>query len=172
MIDRFTNFFSFNWGSSDDDNEPQYEEISPELAEEKLEQTRTGLSNLAATLDQTKLKREDREQIITLQFNLLKAVYKLTGEERPVEYYTSDNNPTLSELADFFQKATTHLQCDHVVNERILPLTQQIADYGQQIEAELRNHDEFEFAYEEKYRQSQQNLEIQSYGIPNGINPA
>ena len=154
---------------SDSQEQSYPDEVSDELAQKKLKKIRATLQNLTEACREHNLKREHRDEIIDAQNDLLRTIVELVGTNRTVRHWPADNHPTLDQIADVFEEAIAHAHPEYAYNTRTLHVAEQVQHHAQRIYDELEQRPEYEYAYSEQFRKTVYNYEIQSFGIPHGI---
>jgi len=162
-------------GDGDDDLQDQAQDYGPapcrETVLKNLKIGRRVLDEVEDILLDTKIAVDDREEIIEQHEKILELGVEITGNQYEIKYYPADQNPTLDQIAEVIADVNALLEYDYVIDERVVSCVERLRQESEQLINLIESKPEFPYAYNETGRRTEYNHEVQSFGVPEEINP-
>ena len=134
----------------------------------QLDMVHQELDLLITAFESKQVAVRERQDIIDKYDQLMQYIVNLVGYE--LEVVMPEKNPTMREMGDVFATHKQHhLTPDNIDHERADDLLFKIYNQSQHLQQLIGEKDNFEYAYSETKINQVYGHEIQSFGIPNGI---
>jgi hypothetical protein len=155
--------FDFFGNNDDEQGEP--------ITQDQLERLYAALETTAETIEQRRLKIEDRVTLSKQVGSLLGRVHDATVESAEPQWYSPDTNPTTDEIAEDVRDLISFITFDRLTDsadkQDILDMQSDLGGIQNAVDA----MEEFDYAYVEEDRNTMYGEEIQSIGLPDDVDP-